>query len=226
MKARDIMTTHVAAVRETTPVEEIARLMLEWRVSGVPVTDAAGKVIGMVSEGDLIHRAAAEKKGGRSWWLALLTSEEERARDYVKTHGKHAKDVMTHPASTIGPDADLADIASILEQRRIKRVPVVEGGKLVGLVSRADVLRAMAAQRVEHPPVPASDRDLRDAVQKALRDEPWARSAVLNVIVVDGTVQLWGLVDSEDQRRALVVAAEGVPGVKAVEVHLGTEGVV
>lgn len=223
MKASDIMTTNVASVTADTPVSEVASMMIERNISGVPVVDADNRVIGIISEGDLIPRVESGAARHRSWWLSLFTSTEDRAKDFVKTHGKRARDVMTASVNTVSAGVPVAEIARILEKERVKRLPVVEGGKLVGVVSRADLLRAMAASEASLPAPPAGDRAIREALLEVLRSEGWAASAVVNVIVTDGVVHLWGLVETEQQRKAIIVAAEEISGVVGVEDHLGRE---
>lgn len=222
MNASDVMSKSVITVPVSATVAEIAQLMVERGVSGLPVVDASNQVVGMISEGDLIRRSEIETERRPTGWLSFFTTYSEKARDFVKTHSAHARDVMTHPAITVSPDTPLAKIAQIMEKRHIKRLPVVENDELVGLVSRADLLRALASRKPVAPaPLPEGDAGMRDAVLKVLDKEwAWAASALVNVIVSDGTVHLWGVVDSDEQRQALIVAAENVPGVKAVEDHL------
>jgi CBS domain-containing protein len=219
MQARDLMTTEVVTVTPDTPVAEIAKALIERHVSAVPVVGPGGELVGMVSEGDLMLRTEIGSDRPRSWWLSLLTSSEDEARSYVRTHGRLAKHVMTSDVVTVAESTPVAQIARLLEQKRIKRVPVVEGGRLVGLVSRADVLRALAAQAEASPPVAtADDRALRDAAMKAVKDT--GSGAHVNVIVSEGTIHLWGLVDSNAEAEAVRVAVENVAGTGKVESHL------
>lgn len=221
MKVNDIMSTNVATVAPDTSVQEIATLMVRSRISGVPVVDANGTVLGMVSEGDLIRRHEMGTDKPLSRWVSLLTGQEQKARDFVKSHGTHAHEVMTRPAITIDAQASLNEAAQRMEQSRIKRLPVEADGKLVGIVTRADLLRALAAAPdFELAAPPASDRSIREQLNTMLRKADWAASAMVNVIVTDGNVQLWGVVDNEDQRKALYVAAEEIDGVRSVEDHL------
>ena len=221
MKASDIMSTKVATVTEDTPITELANLMLEKHISGMPVVDANNKVVGMVSEGDLIRRQELGTERRRSKWISLFVAPEQKAREFVKSHGLHAKDVMSQPVLQVHEDATITEIADLMTQGRVKRLPVVRHGEVVGIVSRADLLRAFAA-RVSHepPPPPESDTEIRDSVTRILHEEDWAKSAIVNVIVTDGQVQLWGVVDGEDQRKALTVAVEAIPGVKGIDDHL------
>lgn len=216
MQARDVMTTHVVTVRPDTLVAEIARTLLERHVSGVPVVDAGGRLVGIVSEGDLMRRPESSTEAPRSWWLAILALPDEDQRRYVKVHGQHAEDVMTRDVVTVPPDTTLAEIATRLEDGHLKRVPVVEGGKLVGIVSRADLLRGLASS--QPTPVPAADdRTLRDAVEAAIRQHAGSDGIFVGAVVTNGAVRLWGGVRNEAAKDAARVAAENVPGVKSVD---------
>lgn len=222
MLARDVMTSPPITITPDTPVNEIAELLLNNRISAVPVLDAAGRIVGIVSEGDLLRRADADTERRRSGWLELLLDRNVTAADFVKTHGTHARDVMTQDVVTITPDTNLAEIASLLERRRIKRVPVVEAGKVVGIVSRANLLRGLVAQpRAEGTvEVRAQDSEIRRRLDSVLQDIHGVDLRRINVVVKDGAVFLWGTVKSDNQRRALMVAAESVPGVIRVEDNL------
>ena len=222
MQAKDIMTTNVVTVTPETGVDEIARLLLQRRISAVPVVDANVAIVGIVSEGDLMRRPETETERHRSWWLGLLASREEQAEAYIKTHGTHAGDVMTRNVVTVSEETSVGEIAHILEQRRIKRVPVVRDGKVVGIISRANLLHGLAAQKDKIATVPsADDRSVREQVTAVLNDQGWVTHGGLNVIVNDGVVELWGWVESEQERKALKMAAEGVAGVREVQDHLG-----
>jgi CBS domain-containing protein len=221
MRAGDVMTADVVTVGPGARVDEIARLMLEHHISAVPVVDAAGGLVGIVSEGDLVRRVETATVGRRAWWLELLADPAALARDYVKTHGRRAADVMTREVLTVGVDTPLEDVARLLERRGVKRVPVVREGRVIGIVSRADLVRGLAVRPVQPPPGGAADdRVIRDRVLAALRGQPWWIGAYRNVVVVDGVVHLWGLARSPAEREAMRVAAETVPGVQRVEDHL------
>lgn len=223
MLARDVMTTDVATVSAYTPVEQVARFLLDRHISAAPVVDDDDHLVGIVSEGDLMHRAEIGTERQRSWWLSWFASREEVASDYVKSHGHRASDVMTRDVIVVHEDTPLGEVAALLERRRIKRVPVVRDGKLVGIVSRADILRALAAQKHKALETPSGDdRWIRDQFFERMDKEGIPRPAVVNVVVTEGVVHLWGFVDSEEERKALHVLAEGIPGVKAVEDHLTT----
>lgn len=220
MLAKDVMTREVCTVAPDTSVAEIARLLLDRRISGVPVIDAANRLCGIVSEGDLMRRAETGTQRRRAWWLELLSDNRDLAQDYVKSYGLSAKDIMTPTVVTVSEDTSLSDIASSLERNRIKRVPVVRDGKLVGIVSRANLLQALAAAGTKKAKAPAGDRALREAVLKSFKSQAWTPDLTVNVTVKDGHVSLYGLVASEDERRALRVAAEQLAGVGKVNDQL------
>lgn len=218
MQARDVMITDVVTVTPQTPVPDIARRLLERRISGAPVVDSAGRLVGMVSEGDLMRQT--EGAGGqRSWWLQLLSGNAGVAKDYTKDHGRRAEHVMSSDLITVGEDTPIGEIARTLEKHRIKRVPVVRDDRLVGIVSRADLLQAIAAGPARQSDAPTDDRTIRQAVLTELANVGFATGGI-NVMVNDGVVSLWGLVASDEERRALALAAENTPGAKAVENNL------
>jgi len=223
MLAKDIMTTDVITIAPSLSVEQIAQLLLSCSISGVPVVDAEDRLVGLVSEGDLLRRPEGGTERQRSWWLNLLVSSEERAREFIKTHGHKAEDIMTREVMTVTPDTPVGEIAGILERRRIKRMPVVEDGKIVGIVSRANLLHGLATHkdRITVSPSP-DDRAIRAEVQALVSRESWITHGSLNVLVADGAVELWGWVDSEDERKALMTAVGEIDGVKEVVDHLGS----
>jgi CBS domain-containing protein len=216
MQAKDVMTKDVLTVGPDTQVSEIAKLLLSRRISAVPVVDAKGALRGIVSEGDLLRRAETGTERHRSWWLELMVENRELAHEFVKSHGATAKDVMTPSVITASENTELAEIASLLERNRIKRVPIVRDGKLIGIVSRSNLLQALAAAGTRKAKAPAGDLALREAVIAAFKHHAWTPDLTVNVTVQDGQVSLYGLVASEDERRALRVAAEEVAGVGKV----------
>ncbi|MEJ1159315.1 CBS domain-containing protein [Prosthecomicrobium sp. N25] len=219
MKAKDVMTTGVVTVKPDTSVSAIATLLLERHISAVPVVDDLGTLLGIVSEGDLIRRAETGTDRKPSWWLELLRTPEDKALAYVKSHGRRADEVMTRDVVTVEEDTSLRDIARLLEERRIKRVPVVKGGHLVGIVSRADLLRGLvtAQQAAE---ASADDEGIRRSILERVRSDAGVVDTLLNVTVAAGIVHLWGSVDTPGERRAVHVVAENTPGVKEVVDHL------
>ena len=166
------------------------------------------------------HENHTERR--HSSWLSLFTSSEDEARDYAKTHGMTAAQVMTDKIISVDEETLVGDIAQLLEKRRIKRVPVIQDGKLVGIVSRANLLHGLAASKDAGPAAPSvDDRQLRKNILAKLENENWISHGALNVIVTSGAVELWGWVNSEDERKALMIAVETVEGVTSVEDHLG-----
>ena len=228
MKAADLMITNVISVGPDTSVQEVARILLEERISAVPVVGRNGQLLGIVSEGDLMRRAEAGTGRTRSWWSAFFTRREVRATkrealatEFVKEHSRKVTDVMTRDVVTAAPDASLSTIANLLETNAIKRVPIVQQGKVVGIVSRANLLQALASLDKEADvTTQVDDAKIRRGVLAQLKVEPWTRPALINVIVQDGTVDLWGVVASTSEKTAVRVAAEVVPGVRVVNDHL------
>jgi CBS domain-containing protein len=232
----DVMTTNVLTVDPDTPVQAVAQLLSERGIGGVPVVDAANHLVGILSEGDLLHRVETgterrpERLTGRrrSWWLDTIGSPQELARDYLKSHGRTAEDVMTRDVITVTDTTELADVAMLLETKRIKLVPVLCDGKLVGIVSRANLVRALAATKSN----PAMDDDSDDrAVRERLLAEltgqewfkvkEWFKIWAADIIVRDRVVHFWFSVDhSEEERRAAHIVAENIAGVRRVEEHI------
>jgi CBS domain-containing protein len=227
MRAMDVMTTNVITVRPGTPVQEVAKILSEQGISGVPVVDAGNRLVGIVSEGDLLHRVETGterrvQRRRRSWWLDTIGSDEELARDYVKSHGRTARDVMTSEVISVSDTTELADIANLLETKRIKRVPVVKDGQLVGIVSRANLVRALAAAGARLTADAATDdRTIRQKLLEELRGQEWVHTWAADIIVRDGIVHIWVSDDRpEEERQALRVAAENIAGVRGVEEHI------
>jgi CBS domain-containing protein len=221
MRAMDVMTTEVITVDENASVPSVAKLMAKHGISAVPVVDQHKLVIGMVSEGDLLHSAEIGTEARRSWWLEMASSTNTLAGDYIKSHSGRVRDVMTRDVISVTETTPVADIAVLLETNRIKRVPVLRDGKLVGIVSRANLVRALAMTITE--PVSAAeldDRAIRDKLLAELKAQKWAEVSPANVTVKDGVVHLWSSYLSEKEKQALIVAAENTPGVRGVEDHM------
>lgn len=219
MHARDVMTPNVISVKPSATIRDVAGLFLQHRISGAPVIDEGGKLVGIVSEGDLIRRAELGKeKQHRSWWLGLL-SADARAQEYVKSHGHQVSDVMTRDVASVDEQTPLGDVAGLLESRGIKRVPVLRAGKVVGVISRANLVQALASS-LPQPAVDefVSDHEIRERLLAELAGQPWG-FAGRGVIVRDGVVHLWGVFSSQASVDAVRVAAEGIPGVKRVVDH-------
>jgi CBS domain-containing protein len=215
LRARDLMTPDVLTVPPETPVGAVARLLAERGISAVPVVEADGALRGIVTEADLIRRLAGEEDEPPGWLARLFADPEKLADRYARTHGLTAEEVMTTPVVTVAPDETAQRIAHLMEERGIRRVVVTEGGRLRGIVSRADLLRALVAP----PPEAAgelSDERIRRAVLAAMRKEPWVDTFYTMVEVKDGVVTFHGFRRSEAVQRALRVLAENVPGVRKV----------
>lgn len=222
MLAIDVMTPSVICAQPEMTVQEAAKRLVENRISGMPVVDANGALAGILSEGDLLHRVEMGTGKRRSRWLELFSSTRDLASSFVKEHGRTVADVMTTTVITVDETTPVADIAELMERRRIKRVPVVRDGALVGIVTRGNLIRALAstaapAQTQDTPS--ADDREIADAIVAALSEKRWALSKG-NVIVKDGVAHLWGVIESEAEERALCIAALEVKGVKEARAHL------
>jgi CBS domain-containing protein len=219
MNASDVMTPDVICAAPDTPLSELVRLMLDHGISALPIV-ADGRVVGIVSEGDLLHRAETGTESHTSRWLELLTSTDRLAAQYTRSHGRRAGEIMTRDVVTVADTMPIAEVAHLLEARRIKRVPVTRDGRLVGIVSRRNLMQALATT-LAVPPVTADDRTIRDAFYSELRRQAWAVSpGSINAVVAEGAVHLWGVAADQALRQAIVVVAENIPGVRAVEDHM------
>jgi len=220
MNAADVMTCDVLSVMPDTPVAEAIRLMLDNHVSGLPVIDEAGQLVGILSEGDLLRRGETGTERHRPRWLEILMGPGRMAGEYVRTHGRKVGEIMTsHPVS-VTRDTPLDQVVELMERRRIKRVPVLDGDMPVGIVSRADLLRALVGALEERPAPATSDEEIRERILGELAKVAWVPRDGLAITVENGVVDLNGVILDENEREALRVAAENVPGVRAVEDHL------
>jgi CBS domain-containing protein len=219
MRAHQIMTRTVVTVGPEATILEAANTMLRSHVSGLPVVDAAGKLVGVVSEGDFIRRSEIGTQRKRGRWLKFLLGASVTATDYVHEHGRKVADVMTDDPVTIGEDATLEEIVTAMETNGVKRLPVMRDGKLVGIVSRANLLQAVASLAREIPDPTADDDHIRSRVIAALEKNDWSPFG-LNVVVRDGIVHLSGVITDEGSRQAAMVAAQNVAGVNKVHDHL------
>jgi CBS domain-containing protein len=219
MKARDLMTPDVVTVAPNTPVMGVARLLAERHISGVPVTDADRKILGVVTEGDLIKQVSGRSDDSPGFFKSLFADPARMAQQYVKSHGRTAADVMTPNPLSVTEETSAGEIAELLDKQHIRRVFVTRDGRLVGVVSRADLLRALVS-----PPQAAagdtSDEGIYRAIMAEMKKQPWASTFYTTVVVKDGVVEFYGYCGTDEYRRALRVLAEGVAGVKRVEDHM------
>lgn len=221
MLASDIMTHDVITIDPDADIADAVALMLTHRISALPVV-RNGAVVGILSEGDLLRRAETGTEPKRSRWLEFVSSPERMASDYVRGHARKVGHMMSAPVVTVDAETPMSEVAALLESKGIKRVPVTFNGRLVGIVSRANLLRALASRLRPHvEPDRSDDRKIRQALEAELRSQPWAPSiGQFNIVVEDGVVHLWGWLPPSAERKALVVAAENIPGVKGVVDHL------
>ncbi len=221
MNASDIMVSKVISIGPDATVRDAAKLLVDHRISALPVVGEDGKLLGIISEGDLMRRSEVGTEKRRSWWLELLSSNEGLAAEFIRSHARKVSDLMTRKVVVANPSTSLADIATLMEKNDVKRIPIVKDGKIVGIVSRANLVQALASAPNGIGAQPrVDDAVVRERVQAQLTAQAWTRPSRLNVIVHDGMVELWGIVDSQIEKRAARVAAEEVPGVVAIKDNL------
>jgi len=221
MRAKDVMTSPVFAVRPDASMLEAIRIMLQRRISGLPVIDAKGQLVGMVTEGDFLRRAETGTQRRRPRWLEVLIGPGRLADEYTHSHGRIVSELMTENPVAVTEDTPLDEIVQLMEKRRIKRVPVRSNGQVVGIVTRANLLHALAAlYRQAHPMVQSADTLIRSHFLAELAKERWAPVGLINPIVRDGVVELFGTIMDDRERNALIVMAENIPGVRKVRDHL------
>lgn len=220
MRAHQIMTRNVITVLPETPIREAARKMLENRMSGLPVLDASGRLVGIVSESDFLRRSEIGTQQKRPRWLQYLLSPAHSAHDFIHEHGRKVEDIMTRDPVVAGEDTSLDELVHLMETNGIKRLPVLRDDRLVGIVTRANLLQAVAGIAREIPDPTADDEHIRDRIIRTLEATDW-RPTGLQVAVRNGVVHLHGIIINDDSaRRAAIVAAENTAGVKEVHDHL------
>jgi len=220
MKAQDLMTRKVHAVKMSTPVAKVVDLMVSMGVSALPVIDRESQVLGIVTEGDLLRRVEIGTEKQRPWWSRLIDDPLDAARDYVKSQGSRARDVMTSPVISVAPATTAAEIVDLMEKWHIKRVPVVRAGKLVGIVSRRDLMRAVRNRAAPSAKDRAGDGVLRERLRKQLATVDWVDTSLVNFVVDKGKVEIFGVVPSAVQREAIRVMVETIKGVRSVKDRL------
>jgi CBS domain-containing protein len=220
MRVEDIMTQYVISVAPDDTIEVAVQRMLDERVSGLPVIDKSGRLVGMVTEGDFLRRAETQTERRRPRWLEMLLGPGKLAADYVQSHARKVSEIMTPEPLSVREDTALEDAVRMMEKRQIKRLPVVRGDKVVGILSRRNLVHALVALSPASCPVGVDDKNIRDNVLRTIESAKWAPAASVNVTVRDGIVELWGTVMDDRERQALIVAVENIPGVKAVRNHI------
>jgi CBS domain-containing protein len=216
MKTKDVMTAGVVTVAEDAPINEAIRLMLQRKISGLPVVDAAGTLAGMVTEGDFLRRSELGTERHAPRWIEFLAGSGKLAENYVHAAGRKIRDVMTDKVYSVDEETPLSEVVEIMERRRVKRLPVLRGAKLVGIVTRANLLHALAGLQQANVAA-SSDITIRTRLMAELEKQSWAPLVAIDIVVTDGVVKLTGAIFDERQRHALRVAAENIPGVKKVE---------
>jgi CBS domain-containing protein len=220
MKAKDVMTRKIISVAPEATILQAARLMLQHHISGLPVIDRAGQLVGILSEGDFLRRRETQTVRRRSRWLEFLMGPGRIAAEYVHSHASKVSEAMTTDVQSVSEDTPLEEVVEMMERHRIKRVPVMRGGMMVGIVTRSNLIHAMVSLARATPAAAKSDAAIRETLLAEMQKEEWAPVATTNVVVHDGVVELWGMILDDRQRDALKVAAENILGVKAVKDHL------
>jgi CBS domain-containing protein len=218
MQVRDVMTRNVISAAANETVTKAIRTMLQNRISGLPVVDAAGNLVGMLTEGDFLRRGEIGTQRRRPKWLEFLAGPGRLADEYAHASGRKIEEVMTRDPVTVAEDDSLETVVELMERRRIKRLPVLRDGKIVGIVSRANLMHALASLARDTQPPAGGDSAMRDRILAAFEKERWAPQ--VNVVVKNGVAELWGTIMDERERRACVITAENVDGVAQVRDHL------
>jgi CBS domain-containing protein len=221
MKASDIMTTNVVTAGMHATVRDVAQLLFDKHVSAVLVVGSMGELLGIISEGDLLRRTVVGTEKHRSWWLEALIAGDAPANKLVKSNARKVTDVMTRQVVTAGPDTPVSDIATLLEENGITRLPIIDGGKVIGIVSRANLIQALASTaKPSTQEAKVDDSTIHKSILAQFKTRPWATPWSIDLTVHDGIVDLWGIVDSQAEKEAACVAVETTPGVRAIHNHL------
>jgi CBS domain-containing protein len=218
MRVKDVMTSNVICIGADEPILEAARLMLQNRVSGLPVIDKDGELVGIVTEGDFLRRSELGTQRQRPKWLEFIVGPGKLAQEYTHSAGRKVGEIMTIDPQTIGENETLEAVVATMERRHVKRLPVTRGGRVVGIISRANLMQALASLTRDVTTPAAGDAAIRDQILAAIGKQDWAPR--INVIVNSGVAELHGVITDKRERAGLIVAAENVPGVKKVRDHL------
>jgi CBS domain-containing protein len=219
MNVAALMSTNIVSVLPSTTLADAVRIMIANRVSGLPVLESDGRLVGMITEGDLLRRTELESEGKQPSWLKVFLMPARVAADYVATHGRHVSEVMTPNPISISPATDLAEVARLMLHKHVKRLPVLEAGRMVGIISRSDVLRALARKLVEVPDE-RTDEEISTYIKNEIAHAKWAPKSSIKIEVKEKVVNLEGTIFSDEERQAVIVIAENAPGVKEVQDHL------
>jgi CBS domain-containing protein len=220
MNAGDVMTQSTVTVDPDGSIVHAVELMLKRRISGLPVVDTTGALVGILTEGDLLRRVELGTQKRRPRWIEFLIGPGRLASEYVSASGRRVNEVMTTPVHTVTEDTPLADVVKIMESRQVKRLPVIRDNRVVGIVSRANLMRALVSIGRDANPTNVTDASIRQNLLAELAKQSWAPVALIDVIVRNGVVHLWGTLTEERQRQGIRVVAENTPGVTRVEDHL------
>lgn len=218
MQVREVMTSNVISIGVNDTVLKAARMMLQNRISGLPVVDSAGKLVGIVTEGDFLRRGELGTQRRRPKWLEFIVGPGKLADEYVHAAGRKVEEIMTIDPYTVEENDSLERVVEMMVRRRVKRLPVLRAGRMVGIVSRANLLHALASLARDTAAPAGDDSAIRQQILTALATQQWAPH--INVVVKNGVVELWGVITDERERRAIIVASENVAGVKQVHDHL------
>ncbi|TJW09392.1 MAG: CBS domain-containing protein [Mesorhizobium sp.] len=220
MQAEAIMTAPVIGIEPTASIADAAGLMLSKKISGLPVIRNDGTLVGIISEGDFLRRGELGTQRKRSRWLEFLVSPGRAADEYVHANGRRVEEVMSDEVVTVSGNASLAEVVELMARHHVKRIPVVDDGKVVGIITRSDLVRALLRIFPVSGAPTVSDEKIRQNIAAELAAQKWAGTETINVTVDKGVAELSGAIFDERERQAAVVAAENVAGVKAVKDNL------
>jgi CBS domain-containing protein len=220
MRVADVMTRKVETVSPSTPVQDIVAKLIQNRISAVPVVDQQDLLVGIVSESDLLHRKEAGTDIRRPWWLDLFSDPDARAEAFLKAHGRTAEEVMTRALELVDEETSLDVAAKLMDERHVRRLPVVREGRVVGIVARADLIRALAGRKEPATDTQTDDLAIKDQIEKNAKAAGLTATGMVTVVVNDGVVHLWGVAETAKERKALEVAAAEVAGVREVDNRL------
>jgi len=220
MQVADVMTRKVETVSPSTPVQDIVAKLIQHRISAVPVVDQQDLLVGIVSEADLLHRRESGTEIRRPWWLDLFSDPDARAEAFLKAHGRTAEEVMTRALEVVDEDTPLDVAAKLMDERHVRRLPVVKEGRVVGIVARADLIRSLAKSKARPEGVTGDDLAIKDEIEKNAKGAGLTATGMVTVVVHDGVVHLWGVAETAKERKAIEVAAAEIPGVREVDNRL------